>query len=50
MVDQGEVVQDNLDRVGVSTDIMLRQLKPKGIGRLKEIRAAWLDEEGNVRH
>ena len=48
VVDQGEVVQDNLDRVGVSIDIMLRQLNQKGIGRLKEIRAAWLDEEGNV--
>lgn len=48
VVDQGEVVQDNLDRVGVSIDITLRQLNQKGIGRLKEIRAAWLDEEGNV--
>lgn len=48
VVDRGEVVQDNLDRVGVSIDLMLRQLNQKGIGRLKEIRSAWLDEEGNV--
>jgi uncharacterized membrane protein YcaP (DUF421 family) len=48
VVDQGEVVQDNLDRVGVSIDLMLRQLNQKGIGRLKEIRSAWIDEEGNV--
>lgn len=48
VIEQGEVVQDNLDRLGVSIDLMLRQLNQKGIGRLKEIRSAWIDEEGNV--
>ncbi|MDD4569057.1 MAG: DUF421 domain-containing protein [Tepidanaerobacteraceae bacterium] len=48
VIDQGNVVQDNLDRVGVSIDQILRQLNQKGIGRLKEIRSAWIDEEGNV--
>ena len=48
VIDQGNVVFDNLDRVGVGIDQMLRQLNQKGIGRLKEIKAAWIDEEGNI--
>lgn len=48
MIDQGEVIQDNLDRVGVSIEQLLRQLNQKGITRLKDISAAWIDEEGNV--
>lgn len=48
MIDQGEVIQDNLDRVGVSIDQMLKQLNQKGITRLKDVSAAWIDEEGNV--
>lgn len=46
VVDQGQIIQDNLDLVGVSIDQMLRQINQQGIGRLKEIRAAWIDEEG----
>ncbi len=48
VIDGGEVIQDNLDRVGVSIDLMLRQLNQKGIGRLKEIKSAWIDEDGNL--
>lgn len=48
IIDRGEVVHDNLDRVGVSIDLMLRQLNQKGVGRLEDIKSAWLDEEGNV--
>ena len=47
VIDQGQVIQDNLDLVGVSIDQMLRQINQQGIGRLKEIRSAWIDEEGN---
>ncbi len=48
VVEQGEIIQDNLDRVGVNIDLMLKQLNQKGVGRLKEVRAAWIDEEGNM--
>lgn len=48
MIAEGEVLQDNLDKVGVSIDQMLRELNEKGITRLKDISAAWIDEEGNV--
>jgi len=48
MIDQGEVIKDNLDRLGVCIEQMIRQLNQKGITRLKDISAAWIDEEGNV--
>ncbi|HHY41847.1 MAG TPA: DUF421 domain-containing protein [Thermoanaerobacterales bacterium] len=48
MIAQGEVIYDNLDKVGISIDEMLKQLNQKGITRLKDISAAWIDEEGNV--
>ncbi|HQA60404.1 MAG: DUF421 domain-containing protein [Tepidanaerobacteraceae bacterium] len=48
MIHQGEVVFDNLDRVGVSIGQMMGQLNQKGITRLREISAAWIDEEGNL--
>jgi len=49
MIAQGEVIKDNLDRLGVSIEQMLRQLNQQGVTRLKDISAAWIDEEGNIR-
>lgn len=48
VVDRGEVLQNNLDKVGASIDQMLTELNKKGIKDLAEIKSAWLDEEGNL--
>ncbi|MCR4431430.1 MAG: DUF421 domain-containing protein [Tepidanaerobacteraceae bacterium] len=48
VVDRGEVLQNNLDKLGASIDQMLTELNKKGIKDLNEIKSAWLDEEGNL--
>lgn len=48
VVDRGEVLQNNLDKVGASIDQMLTELNKKGIKDLAEIKSAWLDEQGNL--
>jgi uncharacterized membrane protein YcaP (DUF421 family) len=48
VIDQGNVAVDNLDKVGVTIDQMLKELNKKGIEDLAEIKSAWADEEGNV--
>lgn len=48
VVDRGEVLQNNLDKVGASIDQMLTELNKKGIKDLAEIKSAWVDEEGNL--
>lgn len=48
IVDKGKVIEDNLDKVGVGIDQMLRQLNKNSISKLEEIRTAWIDEEGNI--
>lgn len=48
VVDRGEVVQNNLDKIGVGIDKVLTELNKKGIKDLTEIKSAWIDEEGNM--
>ncbi|ADL07547.1 YetF domain-containing protein [Thermosediminibacter oceani] len=48
VVHQGQVEQNNLDTLGVGIDRLLVELKKKGINRLSEIKAAWVDEEGKL--
>ncbi|RKL61874.1 DUF421 domain-containing protein [Thermoanaerobacteraceae bacterium SP2] len=48
VVDRGEVVQSNLDKIGVGIDQILTELNKKGIKNLAEIKSAWIDEEGNM--
>lgn len=48
IVDRGEVVQNNLDKIGVGIDQVLTELNKKGIKDLSEIKSAWIDEEGNM--
>lgn len=48
VVDRGELVQSNLDKIGVGIDQILTELNKKGIKNLAEIKSAWIDEEGNM--
>ncbi|MDI3480453.1 MAG: hypothetical protein PWQ97_108 [Tepidanaerobacteraceae bacterium] len=48
IVDRGEVLHNNLERVGASIDQIITELNKKGIKDLAKIKTAWLDEEGNV--
>lgn len=48
VVHEGRVVQNNLDILGVGIDRLLSELKKKGVNRLSEVKAAWIDEEGKL--
>ncbi len=47
VIDQGKVINGNLDRLDVSIDLMIKDMRQKGVSQLKEIKSAWYDEEGN---
>jgi len=48
VIDSGQVVEDNLEKVGVGIEQLLRQLNKKGVATLEQIANVWVDEEGNV--
>lgn len=48
IVDQGKVVETNLDKAQTGLEQILKELNKKGITRLGEIKAAWLDEDGEL--
>jgi uncharacterized membrane protein YcaP (DUF421 family) len=47
VIDQGKVLNENLDKLNVSIELIIKELRQKGIKQLKEIKSAWYDEEGN---
>ena len=47
VVEQGKVIEENLDRLDVSIDLMIKEMRQKGITQLRQINRAWYDEEGN---
>lgn len=48
IVDSGKIVSDNLDKVGVGIEQVLKELNKKGIKELSEIKACWINEEGDI--
>lgn len=48
VIDQGKVMQTDLDKAQVGLDLILKELSKKGIKDLKEIKTAWLDENGEL--
>lgn len=48
IIDSGEVVEDNFDKLNVGIDQVINELSKKNLNSLEEISSLWIDEEGNI--
>lgn len=48
VIDSGEIIEDNLSKLQVGIDQVIKELSKKNLGKLDEISSLWVDEEGNM--
>lgn len=48
VIDSGEVIEDNLSKLEVGIDQVIKELNKKNLEKLEEISSLWIDEEGNM--
>lgn len=48
VIDSGEVIEDNLSKLEVGIDQVIKELSKKNLERLDKISSLWIDEEGNM--
>jgi len=48
VINNGEVLKDNLNKIDVSIEQLVSEINKKGIDRLNNINKAWIDENGRI--
>jgi uncharacterized membrane protein YcaP (DUF421 family) len=48
LIDQGQLVQRNLDRAHISADELLSQVRQQGLERIEQVQRAFVESEGQL--